>query len=64
MEGYRQPHRAYEFQVMLLTRRNDKLVARDKFAAVTLLVVSNKHDRTCLDSKDSPDIWLEAVLCQ
>jgi hypothetical protein len=49
---------------MLLTRRNDKLVARDKFAAVTLLVVSNKHDRTCLDSKDSPDIWLEAFLCQ
>nr|WP_232003458.1 hypothetical protein [Sphingopyxis sp. FD7] len=50
--------------MMLLTRRNDKLVARDKFAAIALLVVPNKHDRTRLDSKDSPDIWLKAVLCQ
>jgi hypothetical protein len=64
VEGYRQPHRTYEFQMMLLTRWNDKLVARDKFAAIALLVVPNKHDCTRLDSKDSPDIWLKAVLCQ
>jgi hypothetical protein len=50
--------------MMLLTRRNDKLVARDKFARFALLVFPDKHDRTRLDSKDSPDICLEAVLRQ
>lgn len=50
--------------MMLLTRRNDKRVARDKFAAAALLVVPNKHDGACLHSKRSPNRRFEAVLCQ